>query len=75
MTNKAHRLLEWLERASPLLESQIVASDMSRQLNTLLVLGMADMGAHPTVKDRDGAPAAAVWITDRAALSTNKGGE
>src|SRR5262245_9250018 len=64
------RLLEWLERASPLLETQIVAAGFSATLNALLRDGLADMGAHSTVKDGR-APAAAVWITraGRAALA------
>lgn len=70
-TNKERRLLEWLGRASPLLESQIVASALSKQLDVLLRLGYADIGAHPTVKDRGGVPAAAVTITEagRSALT------
>jgi hypothetical protein len=34
-------------------------------LNGLLATGWADMIAHETVKDRDGAPAAAVIITEK----------
>lgn len=63
MTNKEHKLLEWLGRSSPLLESQVVASGLSNQLNTLLIRNLADMGAHPTVR-AGGAPAASVSITE-----------
>jgi hypothetical protein len=69
---KENKLLEWLGRSSPLLESQVVGSGMSKALNALLLHGYADMEAHPTVKEGR-APAAAVRITDkgRALLLTN----
>jgi hypothetical protein len=65
MMSGEKRLLEWLARASPVLESQIVSSGLSNALNGLLATGWADMIAHETVKDRDGAPAAAVIITEK----------
>jgi hypothetical protein len=54
---------EWLDPTSPLLETQIVASGLSGALNEALRDRLADMGAHPTVRER-GIPAAAVWITE-----------
>jgi hypothetical protein len=58
------KLLEWLGRTSPLLETQIVASGSSGALNEALRYRLVDMRAHPTVRERGGAPASAVWITD-----------
>jgi hypothetical protein len=64
MKLRTRKLLEWLDRTSPLLEMQIVASDLSGALNEALRYRLVDMGAHPTVRERGGAPASAVWITD-----------
>jgi hypothetical protein len=64
MKPKVRKLVEWLARTSPLLESQVVASGLSRALNEALLDGLATMGEHPTVKERSGVPAAAVWITE-----------
>ena len=57
---KTDRLAEWLDSAGMLMESQIVGSGLSSALNELLRTGRADMTAHPTVKDRNGVPVAAV---------------
>jgi hypothetical protein len=63
------KLLQWLDQASPLLESQVVESGLSRALDKALMRGFAEMGAHPTARERD-MPAASVSITGagRAAL-------
>jgi hypothetical protein len=63
MKLKVRKLVEWLARSSPLLESQIVGSGFDHAVNEALRDRLADMGAHPTVRER-GVPAAAVWITD-----------
>lgn len=62
---KEKKLLDWLSRSSPLLESQVVCSGMSKALNVLLLHGYADMGEHPTVKEQSGVPAASVSITEK----------
>ena len=49
---KKQKLLEWVTRAGPLLESQVVGSGMSKALNDLLLEGKVEMIAHPTVKER-----------------------
>jgi hypothetical protein len=61
---KEKRLLDWLERTEgrTLLESQVVASGLEKALVNLLLAGLADMDAHPTVKDRSGWPASAVML-------------
>jgi hypothetical protein len=64
MKPRTRNLLEWLDRTSPLLESQIVGSGLDSALNEALRSYLVDMGAHPTAKERGGAPASAVWITD-----------
>jgi hypothetical protein len=66
---KKQRLLEWLGRVESrtLLESQVVASGMSAALNDLLLEGKVTLIAHPTVKERGGAPAAAVCLVDSTA--------
>jgi hypothetical protein len=70
MKPKVRKLIEWLARTSPLLESQIIGSGLSGALNDALRDRLADMGAHPTVKERGGAPAAAVWITEAGRRAT-----
>jgi hypothetical protein len=71
MNPKVRKLLAWLERSSPLLESQIVGSGLSGALNDALRDGLADMGAHPTVQERS-TPAAAVFITDAGRKEVRK---
>jgi len=58
--NKKDKLLAWVTRSGPILESQIVGSGMSRALNDLLIEGKVTIIPHPTVKEKGGAPAAAV---------------
>ena len=58
---KKDRLLDWVTRSGPLLESQVVGSGMSKELNALILEGKLVMIAHPTVKD-GGAPAAGVAL-------------
>ena len=60
MSPKAKRLLEWVERTGSVLESQVVGSGMSAALNELLLLKKVDMAPHPTVREKGGAPAAAI---------------
>jgi hypothetical protein len=57
MKLRTRKLLEWLDRTSPLLETQIVASGSSGALNEALRYRLVDMGAHPTVRERRGVPA------------------
>lgn len=59
---KEQRLLEWLNNVPVLLETQVVGSGLNAALNKLLRMGKVEMCAHPTVKERSGAPAAAVRI-------------
>jgi hypothetical protein len=47
MKLRTRKLLEWLDRTSPLLETQIVASGSSGALNEALRYRLVDMGAHP----------------------------
>jgi hypothetical protein len=49
---KVRKLIEWLARTSPLLESQIIASGLSSALNEALRDGLADMGPHNGRRDR-----------------------
>jgi hypothetical protein len=63
MDKKLNRLLNWLADKEHVLESQIVASGLNAALNQALTKGLADMTAHPTVRER-GVPAAAVLITN-----------
>jgi DNA-binding HxlR family transcriptional regulator len=69
LTPKQKKLLEWLQRVDNkmLLESQVTSSGLSRELNDLLVLGLVDMDAHPTVVERRtmSVPAAAVTLTNK----------
>jgi hypothetical protein len=69
------KLLEWLDRNSPLLESQIVVAGFDRTLDKALMENFADLGAHPTMREH-GVPAPAVSITaaGRAALRKFPGG-
>ena len=62
-------LLEWLDRTSPLLESQLVGAGLDRTLDKALMENLADIGPHPILCEH-GVPAAAVSITalGRAAL-------
>ena len=72
MTPRQRKLLEWLGRASPLLESQIVGASMSKTLDELIVEGLATVAAHPTVKERGvlhDYPATAVVITERGRVA------
>ena len=63
------KLLGWLSRHEGLLESQIVASGLSKALNEAILRGWADI-TDIGVRERSGVPAAAYKITDkgRAAL-------
>ena len=64
MSPKAKKLLDWLARAEGgrLLESQITGSGLSRALDELLLACLVDMEGHPTVKERNGVPAASVVL-------------
>lgn len=64
MNARETKLLLWLQRKSPLLESQIVGSGLSAALNSSLMSGWADMIPHPSVREH-GAPAAGVIITEK----------
>lgn len=61
--SKKEKLLDWVTRSGPLLESQIVGSGMSKALNDLLMERKVTMIPHPTVNDRGGVPAAAVALS------------
>lgn len=71
MSNLTEAHLSMLGRIAakePILELLLVSSGgrSSKLLNDLLAWGLADMTAHPTVKDRKGnAPAAAVILTEK----------
>jgi hypothetical protein len=54
MKPRVRKLLEWLDRSEPLLESQVVGAGLSNALNTALLDGLADMGAHPRSRSEDG---------------------
>lgn len=61
--SKKERLLEWVAKVPDgVLESQIVASGMSRTLDELLLDCKVDMKPHPTVKDRHGWPVMTVIL-------------
>jgi hypothetical protein len=64
---KARKLLEWLLRTDGmLLESQVVASGMSRAIDDLILARLVTLEAHPTVKERTTPPipATAIVLTD-----------
>lgn len=65
---KARKLLEWLKRVDggTLLESQVVASGMSRAIDELILARLVTLDAHPTVKERTTPPipATAVVLTN-----------
>jgi hypothetical protein len=67
MNAKEQKLLEWLRRSQDgmLLESQVVASGMSRTINDLILKGLVTIDAHPSVFERTSppVPAAAVVLT------------
>jgi len=62
------RLLQWLARSSPVLETRIAGKGLSRTLDELLTNGLASTGVHPkikeTVNDFGEAKATAISITD-----------
>lgn len=65
---KARKLLAWLKRSEGgmLLESQIVASGLSRAIDELILARLVTLDAHPTVMERTTPPipATAVVLTD-----------
>jgi len=67
LAGKPRKLLEWLQRSEGgiLLESQVVASGMSRAIDELILARLVTMEAHPTVLERTepSIPAAAVVLT------------
>ena len=59
--SKKQKLLDWVARSGPLLESQVVGSGLNAALNECLREGSLTIIAHPTVKDGN-APAAGVAL-------------
>ena len=65
LSRSERKLLEWCSRTL-VLESQVVASGLSRALNELLLKGAVRMVDHPTVREGKSrlVPAAAVEATE-----------
>jgi hypothetical protein len=62
MTPKEEKLLEWIKNtpSGMVLESQIVGSGLSKALNELLLKGLVELDAHPTVKDGNASACVAI---------------
>ena len=71
MKPQVRKLLEWFSGHEGVLESQIVASGLSKALNDALIAGYADI-TDIGVKERSGVPAAAYKITPKGREALTK---
>jgi hypothetical protein len=59
---KEKKLYEWVQRTGTLLESQVVASGLSKALNELILRRLVTIDAHPTVMERTDPPVPAAAV-------------